>query len=153
MVWVVPPTWESPISLPSRTIWQCHRKDMSLKSQIIKLSNKMKGQDFYGHMYKCDAQGTPKPLFPYMQPSLRPLFLVSHTVWSCTVLILLSENTLKVPPRHRHTYWHKRWRHRLWNPRTSVLSTWNQALEPPRAWRQRTHRECLHKPCFHRKPG
>lgn len=38
---------------------------MFLKSPIIKLSNKIKGQDFYGHMYKCDARGTSKQLFPY----------------------------------------------------------------------------------------
>lgn len=148
-----PSNLESPISLPSRIIWQCHGKDMFLKSPVTKLSNKMKGQDFYGHMYKCDAQGISKPLFPYMQTlSDAVVFGVLYCVKLYSANLAVRKH-VKIPPWHRHTYWHKRWRHWLWNPRTSALSTWNQAPEPPRAWRQRTQRECLHKPRFHRKPG
>lgn len=40
---------------------------MFLKPTITKLSSEIKGQDFYGHMYKCDSQGISKQLFPYMQ--------------------------------------------------------------------------------------
>lgn len=65
---------------------------------------------------------------------------------------LAARKRVKVPPWHRHTYWHKRWRHWLRNPRASVKSARNQAPEP-RAWRQRALRECLPEPCFHRKPG
>lgn len=148
-----PSNMESPLSLPSRTIWQYHEKYIFFKSPIIKLSNKTKGQDFCGHMYKRDSQGISKQLFPYMQT------LSDAIIFGVLYRVKLHNNNLavrkhvKAPPWHRHTYWHKRWRPWLWNPRTSVKSTWNQAPDPPRACSQRIQRECLHKPCFHRKPG
>lgn len=99
---------------------------MVLKSPIIKISRKTKSQDFYGHTYKCDSQGISKQLFSYMQTlSNAIIFGVLYRVK------LLNNNPavrkhVKVPPWHRHTYWHKRWRPWLWNPRTSVKSTRNQ---------------------------
>lgn len=49
------------------------------KSTITELSNKIKGQDFFGHMYKCDSHGISKQLFPYMQtPSNAVIFGVLY---------------------------------------------------------------------------
>lgn len=135
---------ESPLSLPSRTIWQCHGKDVFLKSPVTKLSNKIKGQDFYGHMYKCDLQGISKQLFPYMQT------LCDAIIFGALYCVKLYSNNLAAPPRCGHTYWHKLEALAVRSPRLcqASLESGSGAGRGGGA-----HSGRLHKPCFHGKPG